>query len=366
MFRRIVGIGSVCGVLVAAAASPAMGQDTGYQGYSWDHRGGAVCGARQGLLGGQLFGRDRLRIIGLTADQRLVCFREDNPRGADDIGYVSGLSGDARLVGIDFRPANRALYGVGNAGGLYTIDPRTAVATLIGQLNVPLQGTSFGVDVNPAADALRVISDAGQNLRYSFATGATFTDGPLTYPPAAAAGVTGAAYTNNDGDPNTATTLFDLDSTLDQVAIQSPANSGQLAATGKLGADNVARDRLRHLQHDQERHHCRRAGVRVIDGRRCRPVLRDHPGHRKGDAAGNVPAGRSDHRHRHPAESAVVARGRLLAQDPRPSNGDAWFLRALLARLLRTPAPCHRETGDWGQTSLRKCRWPHEERPGQG
>ena len=31
--------------------------------------------------------------------------------------------------------------------------------------------------------------------------------------------------------------MFDLDTTLDQIAIQSPANSGSLAATGKLGVD---------------------------------------------------------------------------------------------------------------------------------
>jgi hypothetical protein len=36
---------------------------------------------------------------------------------------------------------------------------------------------------------------------------------------------------------STATTLFDIDVTLDQVAIQSPANSGSLAPTGKLGSD---------------------------------------------------------------------------------------------------------------------------------
>jgi hypothetical protein len=52
-----------------------------------------------------------------------------------------------------------------------------------------------------------------------------------------ATGVTGAAYTNNDADPNTATTLYDIDSMLDQTVIQSPANSGMLAATGKLGVD---------------------------------------------------------------------------------------------------------------------------------
>ena len=54
-----------------------------------------------------------------------------------------------------------------------------------------------------------------------------------------ATGVIGAAYTNNDADPNTATTLFDIDTgaNRDQTVIQSPANAGQLAATGKLTVD---------------------------------------------------------------------------------------------------------------------------------
>lgn len=183
-------------------------------------------------------GNDKhLEVIGLTADQRLICFSENGPGRAADIGFVTGLSGDTSLVGIDMRPANGLLYGVGNAGGLYTIDRVTAEATKVAMLSVALSGASFGVDVNPAADALRIISDTGQNLRFSFASGATFVDTPLSYPPNPATGVTGAAYTNNDTDPSTATTLFDLDSMLDQVAIQSPANSGQLVATGKLGVD---------------------------------------------------------------------------------------------------------------------------------
>lgn len=50
--------------------------------------------------------------------------------------------------------------------------------------------------------------------------------------------MTAAAYTNNDLDTTTtATTLFDIDTNLDQVVVQSPANSGNLAATGKLGFD---------------------------------------------------------------------------------------------------------------------------------
>ena len=86
-----------------------------------------------------------------------------------------------------------------------------------------------------------MISDNGQNLRVNVDTGATLVDGTLSSaPPAPAAGVTGAAYTNNDADPNTGTTLFDLDSMLDQTVIQSPANSGQLVPTGKLGVDSAS------------------------------------------------------------------------------------------------------------------------------
>ena len=224
-------------LLIAAPLGSARGGDDGCgdsrsggdRGRSDDHRGD----------------RDRiadLDVIGLTADARLICFESDDPGDARTIGNVTGLVGDARLVGIDYRPSNSLLYGVGNAGGAYTINDDTAVATKVGQLTVALAGASFGVDVNPAADALRIISDTGQNLRFSFALGTTTMDVTLTYPPSTtpATGVTGAGYTNNDLDPNTATTLYDVDSMLDQVAIQSPANSGQLAATGKLGVDTTS------------------------------------------------------------------------------------------------------------------------------
>ena len=102
-----------------------------------------------------------------------------------------------------------------------------------------LQGTSFGVDFNPAADRLRIISDTGQNLRINVADGSTTVDTSLTNAGAPALGVTGAMYTNNDADPNTGTTLFDVDSTLDQVVVQSPPNNGTLVATGKLGVDTT-------------------------------------------------------------------------------------------------------------------------------
>ena len=185
-----------------------------------------------------------LRVIGLTDDGRLVQFKANSPRRTRTIGYVQGLMGsDTALVGIDFRVQDGKLYGVANGGGVYTIDLKTASATVVNTLTMPLMGTSFGVDFNPAADRLRIISDTGQNLAHNVnAGGVTVANGTLTYTPppgtpVPAAGVVGAAYTNNDLDGATATTLFDVDTTLDQIVIQSPPGNGVLAATGKLGVD---------------------------------------------------------------------------------------------------------------------------------
>lgn len=175
-------------------------------------------------------------IVGLTSDQRLICFREDNPAAATNLGRLSGLTGDTRLVGIDFRPATGELYGVGNAGGIYVLDLRDGSATFRAQLNAPLTGTSFGIDFNPAVDRLRIVSDSGQNLRVNVSDGAVTADTNLSNPDPAT-GITGAAYTNNDADSNTGTTLFGLDTRNDQIVIQAPPNAGSLSATGKLMVD---------------------------------------------------------------------------------------------------------------------------------
>jgi hypothetical protein len=192
--------------------------------------------------------RVNLRVIGLTDDNRLVSFRATSPDRARQIGYINGLTGaDTALVGIDFRAQDGKLYGVGNGGGVYTIEPQSAQATFVNALTVPLMGTAFGVDFNPAADRLRIVSDTGQNLAHNVNDGGvTVANGTLTYtpPPATAVpalGVTAAAYTNNDvNQPGTGTTLFDLDTTMDQVVIQSPPGNGILVATGKLGVDAAA------------------------------------------------------------------------------------------------------------------------------
>lgn len=192
-----------------------------------------------------------LDVVGLGNDGRLVCFNEKRPGKVRIIGTVNGLQMDTQLVGIDFRVQDGKLYGVGDAGGVYTLDTSNALATLVNRLSVPLSGTRFGVDFNPVADRLRIVSDAGQNLRHNVnAGGVTLSDGALNYTAGTTAlGVSGAAYTNNDltapvttppTPATTGTTLFVLDATLDQIVLQSPPNNGSLVATGKLTLDTSA------------------------------------------------------------------------------------------------------------------------------
>lgn len=183
----------------------------------------------------------RLDIVGLTSSgTTLVTVSSNNPAKARSTVAVTGLTGDARLVGVDYRAADGRLYGLGDQGGIYTLAPSGA-ATAFGRLTVALEGTAFGVDVNPAADALRIVSNTGQNLRQAFATpaGPTAVDTRLSTPPTVGdtTGIAGAAYTNNDASPATATTLYDISTTTDSVLVQAPANSGTLSPTGLLGVD---------------------------------------------------------------------------------------------------------------------------------
>ena len=186
----------------------------------------------------------RVTVFGLTDDQHLVRFRECRPDRARDIGEITGLDEeiDTAIVAIDFRIQDGRLYGLGDGGGIYTIATNSAEATPVegAELDVDLDGDEFDIDFNPAADALRIISDFGQNLRHPFSGAQQFqtqTDADLNVAGAPADGVTGIAYTNNDLDPNTGTTLFDISSDTDQVLIQSPPNDGVLVATGALTVD---------------------------------------------------------------------------------------------------------------------------------
>ncbi|HQF93957.1 MAG TPA: DUF4394 domain-containing protein [Microthrixaceae bacterium] len=193
----------------------------------------------------------RTDIVALTDTGQLACIEGADTDATKVIGTLTGLEANETLVGIDYRspfkdaagvsnnvPVEGTLYGLGNLGGLYSINPSTAVATKKAQLSVALAGTAFGIDFNPTVDRLRVVSNTGQNLRVNVDTGAALVDGGLVSGGTTATGVAAAAYTNVDSDPATGTTLFDIDVNADQLLVQNPPNDGVLVGIGApLGID---------------------------------------------------------------------------------------------------------------------------------
>jgi hypothetical protein len=79
--RKFLLIGSLAMLMMGAAAPLALAHD--------QDRGGG---------NGQA-----LRVVGLTADGRLVAFNSERTRWVGSIGEVAGLSDDKSLVGIDYR-----------------------------------------------------------------------------------------------------------------------------------------------------------------------------------------------------------------------------------------------------------------------
>jgi Domain of unknown function (DUF4394) len=151
---------------------------------------------------------------------------------------VTGLQAGETLVGIDVRPANQQLYGVGSTSRLYTLNPLTGAATAVGSAGAfTLNGTAFGTDFNPVPDRIRQVSNTEQSLRLNPNDGSlTATDTALN----PAGNIVGVAYSNNfPGAPST--TLYAIDSAAGTLAMigglngtPSP-NGGAVTTVGSLG-----------------------------------------------------------------------------------------------------------------------------------
>jgi hypothetical protein len=158
------------------------------------------------------------------------------------------ITGTSRpIVAVDVRPVDGTLYGVakdpntGTSGSdyLYKINATSgAVTTLPGSTGTyRLLGTAFGMDFDPVADKVRVISNTGQNLRLDPNNGQT-TGGGTTL--AAPATVVAIAYSNNSPNPG-ATTLYGIDTSSGNLVLVGGAggspspDGGTITVVGSLG-----------------------------------------------------------------------------------------------------------------------------------
>lgn len=200
----------------------------------------------------------------VTADHQLIKFNAGQPRRVLERKPLGGLAAGDAIVGIDFRVSRGVLFAVSRAGRLYTVDTGTGMLKPVGAAPsaIALEGQSFGIDFNPVADRVRVVSDTGQNLRLHPETGAAVDFDPdtpgvqpdprLAYAPGdvnagKAPQVVGAAYTYNKRDDKL-TTNYAIDraqgvlvtqgSIEGMLPVVSP-NTGRLFTVGSLGLSGV-------------------------------------------------------------------------------------------------------------------------------
>lgn len=184
-------------------------------------------------------------VYGVRGDAELVKFNQQAPGTVVTVGNINVGTGE-QVVGLDFRPADGNLHAITSTGRSLIIDPATALTTVIQPITgtgTELTGDRFGVDFNPAANALRIIGDDGLNLRVPTAALVspapatavnTVVDGRMGY----LQGLTAAAYTNpNPGAMGTV--LFVIDTANDRLFTQD-ANVGRLTLVGALGVDATA------------------------------------------------------------------------------------------------------------------------------
>ncbi|MEO8280736.1 MAG: DUF4394 domain-containing protein [Ideonella sp.] len=180
--------------------------------------------------------------VALTLSGKIISFNRAAPATLVGSVNVTGLAAGETLLGIDYRPADGKLYAMGSAGNIYTVAPETGVATKTASWKAAagddnpftaLSGINFGVDFNPAADRLRVVSDTGLDLRINVETGDTITDGTISLP-FGNASISAVAYTNSFAGTTT-TQLYDLDVGAGLLHLQDPPNNGTLMSGLPLG-----------------------------------------------------------------------------------------------------------------------------------
>ena len=174
-------------------------------------------------------------IFGLTAGNSIVTFDSASPTTIMAARAITGLSQGDILTGIDFRPANQQLYSLATNGRLYvlTSNASTFTASLVGITTTP-SGSVFGIDFNPMADRLRLVSDTNQNLRINPADGSTTVDTAITLNGSSTVDLVAAAYTNSV--PAAASTmLYGIDTVSDSLLLSSNPNGGLYGTVGALG-----------------------------------------------------------------------------------------------------------------------------------
>ncbi|HYF02167.1 MAG TPA: DUF4394 domain-containing protein [Patescibacteria group bacterium] len=182
-------------------------------------------------------------IFGVDGNNNLIRFGATSPDNVTITKQITGLQGGDKILGIDFRPKDGKLYGIGSGSRIYTIDTATGVATQIGSapFTPAINGADMGWDFNPVPDRIRLHTNEDQNLRLHPDTGLMgaidsvlkYDNGDVNF--GLNPTIVATTYTNSDNDTTTGTTLYAIDANLDILVTLASPNNGRLRTVGTLG-----------------------------------------------------------------------------------------------------------------------------------
>ena len=117
-------------------------------------------------------------IFGLDCSNRLVLFGSGNPATLVRQVAITGMPQGAAMLGIDFRPGDGRLYGVGSDNRMYTVDTLTGAAAAVGGSFTPAaSGEHFGLTFDGGTARLSGV-ESNQNQSLDPVTGTTGAAGP--------------------------------------------------------------------------------------------------------------------------------------------------------------------------------------------
>lgn len=168
-------------------------------------------------------------IFGVDGLNNLVSFDSAAPGTYLSSVRITGFSDSVQA--LDFRPANGVLYALAGNRTIYTINTMTGVATSLGGGALAIEGTLFGFDFNPVADAIRIVSNTNQNYRVNPNTGALIAQDTNVFYPGNAGqdpDIIANAYVSGG------TTQYAIDAAASTLVRQNN-NAGDLTTIGALG-----------------------------------------------------------------------------------------------------------------------------------
>lgn len=191
-------------------------------------------------------------LVGLTTSNSVIQFDSATPNAISTNSALFGFEGfNEQAVSIDRRPVGGTpltVLTVGQVDGddttivgrLYDLDPTTGLLTNVRTLTQPFStSVTYTIDYNPTGPvALRIVGNDNTNYRVTNPlTGTTVADTALSGTGIPAVGV---AYTNNDNNPGTGTTLYNIDRAGDRLSTVTNPNGGttvEFDLANALGVD---------------------------------------------------------------------------------------------------------------------------------